>query len=86
MKRKLHSFKLLLTLSLVMVMSVLMALPPETEYSGIIPLVGSDGQGPAQGYRDDVFWGPDPIGFSFTFFGNDYTEFYVTSNGVSVCR
>lgn len=30
---------------------------------------------------DDNFIGPFPIGFSFNFFGNDYTEFYIGSNG-----
>ena len=25
---------------------------------------------------------PFPIGFSFDFFGNTYTDFYVTSNGL----
>ncbi len=31
--------------------------------------------------NDDNFIGPFPIGFSFTFFGNSYTEFYISSNG-----
>ncbi len=30
---------------------------------------------------DDNFIGPFPIGFSFTFFGNSYTDFYIGSNG-----
>jgi hypothetical protein len=30
---------------------------------------------------DDVTHGPFPIGFSFTFFGNTYTQFYIGSNG-----
>ena len=31
---------------------------------------------------DDNFVGPYPIGFTFNFFGNDYTEFYINSNGM----
>ena len=30
---------------------------------------------------DDNFIGPFPIGFSFTYFGNTYTDFYIASNG-----
>lgn len=30
---------------------------------------------------DDVALGPFPIGFSFHFFGRDYNEFYINSNG-----
>jgi len=30
---------------------------------------------------DDVNAGPFPIGFTFTFYGQDYTQFYVCSNG-----
>jgi FlgD Ig-like domain len=30
---------------------------------------------------DDNFDGPFPIGFTFNFYGSDYTEFYVASNG-----
>ena len=30
---------------------------------------------------DDVTHGPFNIGFSFTYFGNTYTQFYVGSNG-----
>jgi gliding motility-associated-like protein len=33
------------------------------------------------GYADDESYGPFDIGFSFTFFGNTYTQFYVNSNG-----
>ncbi|MBN2817947.1 MAG: hypothetical protein JXP36_03210 [Bacteroidales bacterium] len=65
-----------------MLTSVAIALPPETEYTGLIPQTGSSVNGPAQGYEDDGYWGPNPIGFTFNFFGNDYTEFYVTSNGL----
>lgn len=30
---------------------------------------------------DDNYIGPFPIGFTFTYFGNDYTQFYINSNG-----
>jgi hypothetical protein len=33
------------------------------------------------GLSDDNYVGPFPIGFSFNFYGNDYTEFYIASNG-----
>ena len=35
-----------------------------------------------EGYYDDRGWGPFNIGFNFTFFGNTYSQFYVTSNGL----
>lgn len=35
-----------------------------------------------EGYWDDTSWGPLNIGFSFTFYGNSYTQFHVTSNGL----
>ncbi|RKZ43592.1 MAG: hypothetical protein DRR00_29495, partial [Candidatus Parabeggiatoa sp. nov. 3] len=47
-------------------------LPPETYYKGINSGV----------YGDDKVSGALPIGFTFTFFGNKYTSFYVTSNGL----
>ena len=31
---------------------------------------------------DDVVAGPFPIGFSFRFYGGEFTEFFVTSNGI----
>ena len=30
---------------------------------------------------DDNLIGPFPIGFTFTYFGTDYTQFYISSNG-----
>ena len=30
---------------------------------------------------DDHYWGPFPIGFTFCFFGEEYTQFYVGANG-----
>jgi gliding motility-associated-like protein len=35
-----------------------------------------------EGYYDDGSWGPLNIGFTFRFYGNDYTQFHVTSNGL----
>jgi gliding motility-associated-like protein len=35
-----------------------------------------------EGYYDDRSWGPLNIGFNFTFYGNTYNRFYVTSNGL----
>lgn len=35
-----------------------------------------------EGYYDDRSWGPLNIGFNFTFYGNIYNRFYVTSNGL----
>ncbi|NLF41612.1 MAG: hypothetical protein GX587_02855, partial [Bacteroidales bacterium] len=49
------------------------SLPVETEYPGTLV---------HEGYIDDEEWGPFPIGFSFSFFCNNYTDFYVTSNGL----
>ncbi len=34
------------------------------------------------GSIDQAYYGPFPIGFSFNFYGNPYTQFYVTSNGL----
>ncbi|MHC4676418.1 MAG: hypothetical protein ACYTBZ_28350, partial [Planctomycetota bacterium] len=34
------------------------------------------------GLADDNYVGPFPIGFSFPFYDNSYTEFYIQSNGV----
>jgi len=49
------------------------ALPPETYYSANVA---------RRGYVDDQKYGPFSIGFSFTYFGSSFTEFYVTSNGL----
>jgi len=43
----------------------------DVESSGTSVALGDDGSG-----------GPFSIGFTFNFYGNDYTEFYVNSNGV----
>lgn len=33
-------------------------------------------------YGDDKYAGPFPIGFTFNYYGNNFNEFYVTSNGL----
>jgi len=48
------------------------ALPPETLYVGTNP--GLTG--------DDFATGALPIGFTFSYFGANYTNFYVTTNGI----
>lgn len=65
-------FKLLI-IPVLLVSFTLKAQPPETIYPGTIVY---------EGYRDDAGWGPFNIGFSFTFYGNSYSQFYVTSNGL----
>jgi len=65
--------RLFLILSFTSIMHLTLALPTETEYLGVVA---------HSGYYDDGAWGAFPIGFSFDFFGNTYTDFYVTSNGL----
>ena len=71
MKTSAYKVKALLILALLSVMSILRALPEETEYPGTII---------HSGLADDRRWGAFPIGFDFDFFGNTYSEFYVNSN------
>lgn len=47
--------------------------PPEVIYQGTAA---------RSGYVNNGSYGPFNIGFSFTYFGNTYTQFYVTSNGL----
>jgi len=49
------------------------AQPPEIIYPGSIAKAG---------YASNVSYGPFNIGFSFTFYGNTYSQFYVSSNGL----
>ena len=49
------------------------AQPPETTYPGTVI---------ASGYIDDASYGPFNIGFTFNYYGNNYTQFYVNSNGM----
>ncbi len=54
----------------------LSAQPPETIYEGTLI---------ASGFRQSIPLasdGPFPIGFNFTFFGNSYSQFYVSANGL----
>jgi hypothetical protein len=50
-----------------------LAQPSETTYLGNVIKTG---------YINDASYGPLNIGFSFTYFGNTYSQFYVTSNGL----
>lgn len=49
------------------------AQPPETTYLGNVV---------HEGYYDDGSWGPFNLGFNFNYYGNNYSQFYVTSNGL----
>src|SRR5512139_3071243 len=52
------------------------AQPTETVYEGTLI---------ASGFRQSIPLasdGPFPIGFNFTFFGNTYSQFYVSANGL----
>ena len=49
------------------------AQPPEITYLGNVA---------RDGYADNLSFGPFNIGFTFNFFGNNYTQFYVSSNGL----
>lgn len=53
--------------------TTLSALPPETYYNANVA---------RRGYTDDASYGPFNIGFTFTYFGANYTQFYATSNGL----
>jgi gliding motility-associated-like protein len=55
--------------------NIIKAQPPETIYPGTIVY---------EGYYDDRSWGPFNIGFNFTYYGNTYNRFYVTSNGLVI--
>jgi hypothetical protein len=68
-----EKFRIFLALVLLSASTLSFGLPEETEYLGVIA---------RSGYFDDGAWGSFPIGFNFTFFGNTYSNFYVTSNGL----
>jgi gliding motility-associated-like protein len=55
--------------------ATLKAQPPETNYQGSLI---------AKGFKQSITTsdGPYPIGFNFTFFGNSYSQFYVSANGL----
>lgn len=43
--------------------------------------ISATGTAAITGYSDDSVAGPFPIGFTFNFYGTDYTQFWVQSNG-----
>jgi len=68
-----RQLRIFLILFFVSFIPIVHALPTETEYLGVVA---------RSGYYDDGAWFAFPIGFSFDFFGNTYTDFYATSNGL----
>jgi gliding motility-associated-like protein len=65
--------RFILIIAVLLVNSGALAQPPETIYPGTVA---------KSGYADQASYGPFNVGFNFTFFGNIYTQFYVTSNGL----
>jgi gliding motility-associated-like protein len=66
-------YRLLLTVAALIIFVNTTAQPPETIYLGDVA---------KSGYANNVLYGPFDIGFSFTFYGDTYTQFYVSSNGL----
>jgi len=66
---KLRYFLLIISL---LVIYPIDAQPPETIYLGTVV---------QDGYIDDMSYGPFDIGFTFNYYGNNYTQFYINSNG-----
>lgn len=64
--------RIITILCIVFFCSRLSAQPPETTYTGQIAV---------NGYADDESYGPFNIGFSFNYYGNTYSQFYINSNG-----
>ena len=60
MKHYIKNLKIYMALVLIALATITKALPPETEYTGIIA---------HSGYYDDAAYGAFPIGFNFDFFG-----------------
>ena len=65
--------KTILFLVLISVMPLAQGQQTEVEYEGTVVY---------EGLLDDGAFGPYPIGFDFTYYGNTYSDFYVTSNGL----
>ncbi len=68
--------RITILLSILILAQEAFAQPPETVYNGTVI---------ATGFRQSIplaSSGPFNIGFSFTFFGNTYTQFYVSANGL----
>jgi hypothetical protein len=72
MNTSFQKVRTLLILLFISVMSFTYA-QEDTEYLGIIA---------TEGPKDDKKYGSFPIGFDFDFFGNTYSEFFVSSNGL----
>ncbi|NSW95810.1 MAG: hypothetical protein HPY62_13965, partial [Bacteroidales bacterium] len=66
-----YRFILLIVFTLTVISSF--SQPPEVIYQGTVA---------RSGFINNGSYGPFNIGFNFTFFGNTYTQFYVTSNGL----
>ena len=54
-------------------------LPEEVRYQGQIAIENT-----STNYYDDYTYGSFDIGFTFSFYGTDYTQFHVTSNGLVI--
>jgi gliding motility-associated-like protein len=65
--------RIILLIVLIVIGSRVTGQPSETIYPGNIAKAG---------YADNASYGPFNIGFNFTFFGNTYSQFYVSSNGL----
>lgn len=63
----------ILVIGMLLTFSAAIAQPPEIIY------LGSTAR---SGYTNNGSYGPLNIGFSFTYFGNSYTQFYVSTNGL----
>jgi len=66
-------FRLFLILWILFICGRVAAQPAETNYLGNVVVAG---------YDDDSSYGPLNIGFSFNFYGNNYSQFYINSNGM----
>ncbi|NMD03518.1 MAG: hypothetical protein GYA71_09630, partial [Bacteroidales bacterium] len=70
------NYRFTIFLAIVILSSGAFAQPPEQVYQGTVI---------ATGFRQNIplaLAGPHPIGFNFTFFGNTYSQFYVSANGL----
>ena len=65
--------KIVLSIIMAAILLPLSGQPPETVYLGTIA---------KDGYVNNAFYGPFSIGCNFTFYGNSYNQFYVSSNGL----
>jgi gliding motility-associated-like protein len=75
-KPKIMNHRFTILLAIVLWSSGAFAQPPEQIYQGTVI---------ATGFRQSIplgSAGPFSIGFDFTFFGNEYSEFYISANGL----